>query len=85
MRPTPIPAERRTRICEGASSLGTVKVAELGQRFGVSEITIRRDLVRVERDGALKHIYGGVGGAVSSRMIRQEPLRSPQDQLASDP
>jgi DeoR/GlpR family transcriptional regulator of sugar metabolism len=42
MSPSLIPAERQRLICELARSQGIVKVADLSNRLGVSEITIRR-------------------------------------------
>ncbi|HEY5386908.1 MAG TPA: DeoR/GlpR family DNA-binding transcription regulator [Thermoleophilia bacterium] len=59
--PTPemIPAERRTRIVEALEAQRAVKVATLSAALGVSEITIRRDLMTLEREGLLARTYGG--------------------------
>jgi DeoR/GlpR family transcriptional regulator of sugar metabolism len=36
-----------------------VKIGDLSARFGVSEVSIRRDLERLERFGMLKRVHGG--------------------------
>lgn len=38
---------------------GSATVSELGQRLGVAEMTIRRDLELLEADGVLKRFHGG--------------------------
>ena len=38
---------------------GLVKVEELATHFGVSEMTVRRDLERLEKDGIATRCYGG--------------------------
>lgn len=49
---------------------GVVRVAELSKLFGVSEITIRRDLVTLEQQGYLGRSHGG---AVSRKRFQREP------------
>jgi DeoR/GlpR family transcriptional regulator of sugar metabolism len=51
--------ERRALIGEALGQDREVKVAELSRRFCVSEVVIRRDLLRLEQQGLLKRIYGG--------------------------
>jgi DeoR/GlpR family transcriptional regulator of sugar metabolism len=43
------------RVAEGMS----IQVADLARDFGCSEMTIRRDILRLERDGFLRRTYGG--------------------------
>jgi DeoR/GlpR family transcriptional regulator of sugar metabolism len=57
--PEMIPAERRARIVEALEAQRSVKVATLSEALGVSEITIRRDLVILGREGLLARTYGG--------------------------
>lgn len=57
--PQPLPAERRRRILELLRERGAVRASELGARFGVSEITIRRDLDSLARGGLLERSHGG--------------------------
>ena len=44
---------RRRRIKEILGKEGRVKVTELGQLFGISEVTIRSDLSELEKEGLL--------------------------------
>jgi DeoR family transcriptional regulator, fructose operon transcriptional repressor len=52
-------ADRRYRILERVAEQETIHVAELAESLGVSEMTIRRDIRRLERDGFLRRTYGG--------------------------
>jgi DeoR/GlpR family transcriptional regulator of sugar metabolism len=51
--------ERRALILEHLARDQIVKVAELSDRFAVSEVSIRRDLDRLDRLGLLKRVHGG--------------------------
>ncbi len=62
--------ERRHRILELIEKQGTVKVAQLCREFGVSDMTIRRDLAELERAGLVRRVYGG---AISARGRSYEP------------
>ncbi len=46
---------------------GTASVAEMAERLGVSEMTVRRDLRELEGQGALARVHGG---AVASSSLR---------------
>lgn len=66
-----IPAERRARISEMLVERQAVRVSSLSEDLGVSEMTIRRDLERLEEEGVLKRTHGG---AVLKRHMTEEPL-----------
>ncbi|WP_432512885.1 DeoR/GlpR family DNA-binding transcription regulator [Kineococcus sp. SYSU DK001] len=51
--------ERREAIVEVIRLKGPVAVAELVERLGLSEATIRRDLVKLDDAGLLKRVHGG--------------------------
>jgi DeoR family transcriptional regulator, fructose operon transcriptional repressor len=51
--------DRRLKILETVAEEQTIQVVELAARFHVSEMTIRRDIKRLERDGFLRRTYGG--------------------------
>ena len=51
--------DRRHRILERVAAEQTIHVAELARDLGVSEMTVRRDIRRLERDGFLRQTYGG--------------------------
>jgi DeoR/GlpR family transcriptional regulator of sugar metabolism len=52
-------SERQSEIVKEVVRQGTVSVAELAARLGVSEITIRRDLDELGRLGHLQRVRGG--------------------------
>ena len=51
--------DRRLKILETVAEEQTIQVVELATRIHVSEMTIRRDIKRLERDGFLRRTYGG--------------------------
>ncbi len=66
-----IPAERRGRIAEILTARRTVRVSSLSEELGVSEMTIRRDLERLESEGLLSRTHGG---AILKQHMVDEPL-----------
>lgn len=54
-----LPAERRQRIVNEIMRRHTVTIADLARQFGVSEMTIRRDLHALEESGLVESVYGG--------------------------
>lgn len=60
-----LPVDRRHRILERVSEQQSIHIGELAQEFGVSEMTIRRDVARLERDGFLRRTYGGATAHVT--------------------
>lgn len=54
-----LPLERRQNIIKKISIKKSVRVVELSREFGVTEETIRRDLEKLEKEGALTRTYGG--------------------------
>ncbi|MFW6139330.1 MAG: DeoR/GlpR family DNA-binding transcription regulator [Spirochaetota bacterium] len=73
-----IPADRQERIHSLLREKGVAKVAELSRMFGVSELTIRRDLEVLERKEVLERTHGG---AIYNQRMRQEPLYEQKYQL----
>ena len=51
--------DRRHRILERIAEDQTIHVGDLATEFDVSEMTIRRDIRRLERDGFVRQTYGG--------------------------
>jgi DeoR/GlpR family transcriptional regulator of sugar metabolism len=68
--PEMLPAERRARIMEALQEQRVVKVSTLSEVLGVSEITIRRDLKLLDREGVLRRTHGG---ALLTRRAAAEP------------
>ena len=52
-------AERRLKIKKLLREEGSVQVSQLSELFNVSEVTIRRDLAKLEKEGSVKRIHGG--------------------------
>jgi DeoR/GlpR family transcriptional regulator of sugar metabolism len=51
--------DRRRRILQRVAEEQTIKIGELARELNVSEMTIRRDISRLEHDGFLRHTHGG--------------------------
>lgn len=51
--------QRQEVILEEIRRTGAVQVSDLVVRLGVSDMTIRRDLDRLARDGLVEKVYGG--------------------------
>lgn len=51
--------QRRGKILDMLREDGHVKVTELAKIFGVTEVTIRQDLEKMELEHMLKRVYGG--------------------------
>ncbi|CAI1844035.1 Glycerol-3-phosphate regulon repressor [Serratia fonticola] len=58
-----IPVERHQQILALVSERGAVSIAELTERLGVSHMTIRRDLQKLEEQGSVLPVSGGVQSA----------------------
>ncbi len=58
-RPAMFGAERRRLICEFVRANGVVSLRDLAQAVQASEVTVRRDLVTLERQGLVQRRYGG--------------------------
>ncbi|HEY7526087.1 MAG TPA: DeoR/GlpR family DNA-binding transcription regulator [Candidatus Limnocylindria bacterium] len=58
--PTPVrAADRRHAILARVAEEQTIHVGELARELGCSEMTVRRDIRRLERDGFIRQTYGG--------------------------
>jgi DeoR family transcriptional regulator of aga operon/DeoR family fructose operon transcriptional repressor len=54
-----LPSERQQRIKQLVLTQGSLRVTELAEQFGVSEMTIRRDFELLEEAGHLERTFGG--------------------------
>jgi len=71
--------ERRRLIAEMLRSRGVVSVADLAEQLDTTEITVRRDMRAMARDGLLVRAHGG---AVLPAAIGHEPSYSEKAHLA---
>jgi DeoR/GlpR family transcriptional regulator of sugar metabolism len=84
MTMTLLPAQRRQEILRAVRS-GTAHVADLAESFGVSEMTVRRDLGALARDGKLERVHGGAlhaGGEPGFAQIEVERFDA-KDRMAA--
>ncbi len=73
----PLARQRHIHILSQLAAAGTVQVGPLARDLGVSEMTIRRDLVDLEQEGRLTRIHGGALDTGTNRRTvidRDEPL-----------
>lgn len=75
-----IPVERRQIILDMVAEKGVVSIAQLTERMNVSHMTIRRDLQKLEQQGAVMLVSGGVQ---SPTRVAQEPSHQMKTGLAS--
>src|ERR1051326_7551465 len=74
-------AERRRLISESIRSRGVVSVAEMAEALGPPEITVRRDLRSMDRDGLVVRTHGG---AVLPASTGHEPSYTEKAHQAAD-
>jgi DeoR family transcriptional regulator, aga operon transcriptional repressor len=65
-------ADRLATVLDELSANGSVSVAELSARFGVSVATVRRDLQLLEKQRLVSRVHGG---AVARGILYELPLR----------
>jgi DeoR/GlpR family transcriptional regulator of sugar metabolism len=70
------PTERRQQIIKDIDILGDNVIPRLSRKYGVSEMTIRRDLKALEETGLIKRTYGG---AVRWPLAGTDPQLQPRD------
>jgi DeoR/GlpR family transcriptional regulator of sugar metabolism len=63
-------SDRRRAVLDVMQRAGEIQVRQLAADLGCSEMTIRRDLDALERDGAVRRVHGG---AVKVNLRQDEP------------
>jgi DeoR family fructose operon transcriptional repressor len=74
--------ERRNKILEVLQQSGRLKVDELARDLGVSKVTIRQDLERLERRGLLRRAHGGA--ILSGRVGFERPFQVEEASFLSE-
>ena len=74
-------SQRHERILAGLRDHGAVRIADLTQELGVSDMTVRRDLLELAEQGLLRKVHGG---AVSPQATSHEPGFEAKSALALD-
>jgi DeoR/GlpR family transcriptional regulator of sugar metabolism len=67
-----IAAERQQRISERLRTERVVSIADLGTWLGVSDMTVRRDLIRLEELGLCRRTHGGAV-SVHAPLVQDTP------------
>ena len=52
-------SQRRATIASLVAETGAVRVADLVEQLGVSDMTIRRDIEQLAREGLVERVHGG--------------------------
>ncbi|GAA1773846.1 DeoR/GlpR family DNA-binding transcription regulator [Kocuria aegyptia] len=78
-----LPDRRRREILDRVRAAGAVRVADLAEELGVSDMTVRRDLDRLARDGELQKVHGGAklpagSSAAEPGFTRKSELQLPE-------
>lgn len=76
---------RRAALHRLIMDQGFVSVADVARDVGISDMTVRRDLEALERDGLIERSHGGaVPAAASSSVIAIEPTYAARRELHRD-
>lgn len=77
----PFSSQRRPDIVRALRTAGRVDVAELAAELGVTNETVRKDLIELERQGLLRRVHGG---AVPIEHLSFEPDVSARTEFADE-
>jgi DNA-binding Lrp family transcriptional regulator len=69
-----IPSERRAQIVAWLQEEPRLSIKQLVARFGVSGMTIHRDLHKLAANGVVEKVHGGVVLRMPEKPMMQEPL-----------
>ncbi len=75
---------RREEIVKLVNTQGNVNVQDLIQRFNVSESTIRRDLVELDKAGALVKIHGGAMSLADTNITLDYDVSEREEKFKED-
>jgi DeoR/GlpR family transcriptional regulator of sugar metabolism len=84
--------QRRLQIIQQIQESGSIRIADLMQKFGVSDTAIRRDLNILENNGQLHRIHGGavavgrsfVGTSFQTKLMQHREEKCCIGQTAAD-
>jgi len=79
-----LPQERCAHILEALRKHSALEVGNLAAQLHVSEATIRRDLNKLEKTGAIQRVHGGATLGNKSNRDVPLPLREGVNALAKD-
>ncbi len=73
-------ADRHQKIVEIVMERGNVSIPDISQRFKVSEMTARRDLNELDRQGLLRRVHGGAVTSLGRSYEPPFPTRASKNQ-----
>ena len=59
---TPLPRSRHEHLLRELELRGSLRASSFAEQLGVAEVTIRRDIIELDREGLLTRIHGGALG-----------------------
>ena len=71
-------SQRRAAILAMVEESGAVRVSDLVEQLGVSDMTVRRDIERLDSDGLLERVHGGALALVPGATDEPGSARSPR-------
>jgi DeoR/GlpR family transcriptional regulator of sugar metabolism len=75
---------RRAALQRLIAERGFVSVADVAREIGISEMTVRRDLEALGRDGLIQRSHGGAAPAPAPAVIASEPSYAARRDLNGD-
>jgi DeoR family fructose operon transcriptional repressor len=72
---------RQSQIIELLKTNGEAKIPELKSMFDVTEMTVRRDLEKLERHGILKRTFGGAILASQDLTLRERTVSQAEEKM----
>lgn len=66
--------DRQKQIVSLLQRAGEIKLTELKERFSVTDMTLRRDLEKLEQNGTLKRTYGGAILSSKDMALRERSI-----------
>jgi len=66
----PLASSRRAHVLDALMRDGAVRISQLTDELGVASVTLRRDLVEMEKEGLLVRVHGGAVPTGDSASIR---------------
>jgi DeoR/GlpR family transcriptional regulator of sugar metabolism len=83
--PVMLPVQRQDRILAEIERAGGARITQLAEQLSVSEMTVRRDIDALARQGLIKKVYGGA--TAPARSTSDEPgfeVKSHRELAAKD-
>lgn len=74
--------DRHQKVVDFVMEKGSVSIQDICKIFGISEMTARRDLNELDRQGMLRRVHGGATASLGRSYEPPFPTRASKNQLA---